>query len=328
VARRPRIEFAGAVYHVFNRGSGRADLFDSAGAAQAFIDCLFEACERMGWRLHAYGLVRNQYHLALETPRGNLVAGVHWLQSAFGNRFNRFRQRRGHAFRGRYRAILVESGVHVARLVDYIHLKPVRAGVVVLDQLAQFRWASYRHFVRGAADRPASLACADWLRALDGLTDTADGWRAYHEHLAWLMADARRQKDAGFERMERGWLHGGDEFRRAMRSDLARMTAARDWGGTELADLNRCEWEQLLEQAARTLKFDFSTIRETPKCAAAKVALAAWLKRRTSVTNRWLTEKLHMGAPDGVSRYTGQLRLGLRPAARELLDRLTAEVGE
>ncbi len=102
VARKPRLEFAGAIYHVLNRGNYRADLFETAGAAQAFVDCLFESCEKSGWRLHAYAVMRNHYHLAVETPQGNLVAGVHWLQSTFGNRFNRFRGEHGRAFQGRY----------------------------------------------------------------------------------------------------------------------------------------------------------------------------------------------------------------------------------
>ena len=105
MARKPRIEYAGAVYHVLNRGNYRGDLFETAGAAEAFVVCLGEACERMGWRVHGYCLMRNHYHLALETPRGNLVSGVHWLQSTFGNRFNRYRGERGRAFQGRYQAI-------------------------------------------------------------------------------------------------------------------------------------------------------------------------------------------------------------------------------
>jgi len=62
MARKPRIEFAGACYHVLNRGNYRRDLFETAGAAQAFVDCLGETCERMGWQVHAYCLLRNHYH--------------------------------------------------------------------------------------------------------------------------------------------------------------------------------------------------------------------------------------------------------------------------
>jgi len=163
----------------------------------------------MGWHVHAYCLMRNHYHLALETPRGNLVSGVHWLQSTFGNRFNRYRGERGRAFQGRYQAILIEPGVPLAQLVDYIHLNPVRARIVALEQLGQFRWSSFRRFTSGALVRPVWLVCEDWLRTKGELADTPAGWENYREHLAWLMADEGRQKAAAFEQMSKGgWKRG------------------------------------------------------------------------------------------------------------------------
>lgn len=326
MARRPRIEFAGAIYHVLNRGNYRADLFDSAGAAQAFVECLFQTCERMRWRLHAYSVMRNHYHLAIETPQGNLVTGVHWLQSTFGNRFNRFRDEHGRAFQGRYQAILVEPGQHLAQLVTYIHLNPVRAHVVTLDQLAQFRWSSYRYFARGGGKRPDSLVCGDWLRALGELEDTPQGWRAYHDHLAWLMADEGRQKDAAFESMSRGWVYGGEAYQKTLLGEFKRMTKAQDWGGGEVGEINRLEWQHLFERALRVLGHEAGAASSEPKSAMWKIAIAAWLKQRTSVSNRWLTERLHMGPPDAVSRYVGELRNGQRAGAELLVNKLTTKV--
>jgi len=326
MARKPRIEFAGAIYHVLNRGNYRADLFDSAGAAQAFIDCLFQACERMDWRLHAYCVMRNHYHLAIETPGGNLVAGVHWLQSTFGNRFNRFRGEHGRAFQGRYQAIVVEPGLHLARLVDYIHLNPVRKNIVPLEQLSQFRWSSYRHFIRGPVGRPEPLVCADWLAATNGLADTTAGWAAYESRLAWLMADEGRQKEAAFDRMCRGWVLGSDGYKQDLLKDFKKLTKAQDWGGGEMAEINQTEWRRMLEQGARKLGQDLSTCASAPKASPWKVALATWLKRGTSVTNRWLGEQLLMGQPDAVSRYTSECVNGQRPEANKLTDRLTTRI--
>ena len=130
MARKLRIQFEGALYHVINRGNYRRDVFSSPGAAQAFVELLGEALPRFGWRLHAFVIMRNHYHLALETPVPNLVDGMHWLQSSYATRFNRFRQERGHLFQGRYQAILVEDLTAMGRVVDYIHLNPVRAALV------------------------------------------------------------------------------------------------------------------------------------------------------------------------------------------------------
>src|SRR5512147_1697273 len=103
MARKLRLEFPGACYHVINRGNYRADIFKTEGAKAAFEACLFEACEKSNWVLHAYVLMSNHYHLALETPDGNLVAGMQWLQATFANRFNKLRGERGHLFQGRYK---------------------------------------------------------------------------------------------------------------------------------------------------------------------------------------------------------------------------------
>jgi len=164
--RKLRIQYTDAIYHVINRGNYRANLFDTEGAAQAFLNALFEAVARYGWKLHAYVLMRNHYHLALETPMPNLVEGMHWLQGTFSNRFNRFRKQNGHVFQGRYKALLLEGHAVLGRVVDYIHLNPVRAGVVAPGQVEQFRWSSLPQFIKGK--RPTGLVCSDWLAARGG----------------------------------------------------------------------------------------------------------------------------------------------------------------
>jgi REP element-mobilizing transposase RayT len=109
MARKLRLEFPGAVYHVINRGNYRRDVFAAEKTKAAFERCLFQACERSGWLLHAYVVMRNHYHLALETPKGNLVIGMQWLEATFANRFNRLRGEHGHLFQGRYKALLVDE---------------------------------------------------------------------------------------------------------------------------------------------------------------------------------------------------------------------------
>jgi len=78
-------------------------------ARQSFLTCLEEACSSMDWRLYAWCLMGNHYHLCIETPHPNLVEGMRWLQSTFANRFNRFRKSNGHVFQGRYKAILLDG---------------------------------------------------------------------------------------------------------------------------------------------------------------------------------------------------------------------------
>ena len=68
IARKLRIQYRGAMYHVTNRGNYRRDVFGSKGAASAFELALAEASQRRGWRIHVYVVMVIHYHLALETP--------------------------------------------------------------------------------------------------------------------------------------------------------------------------------------------------------------------------------------------------------------------
>ena len=155
MARKVRLEFSGAAYHVLNRGNYRRDLFAGTGASAAFTSCLGDAAGRFGWRVHAFVVMRNHFHLALETPEPNLSDGMKWLQGTWATRFNRFRVETGHPFQGRYKAWHVEPGPALAQVAHYIHLNPVRASLVTPERLLEFRWSSLPRLV--AQDRPPWL---------------------------------------------------------------------------------------------------------------------------------------------------------------------------
>jgi REP element-mobilizing transposase RayT len=87
--RKLRFEQEGAVYHVLNRGNYHAEVFGTEEAKTAFLQCLDEACAKTGWVVHAWCLMSNHYHIALETPAANLVEGMQWLQGTFAVRFTR-----------------------------------------------------------------------------------------------------------------------------------------------------------------------------------------------------------------------------------------------
>ena len=163
VPRTTRIEYGGAVYHVLNRGNYRQDIFAVAGSAEAFERTLFDCCSRFGWRLFAYVLMSNHYHCCFKMQDADLVAGMQWLQSTFANRFNRFVRDRGHVFQGRYKALLVEEGPSVLRVVNYIHLNPVRAGLQTVETLKQYSYSSFpKYFLKSV--RHVSIQGIGWLR--------------------------------------------------------------------------------------------------------------------------------------------------------------------
>ena len=87
---------------------------------------------KTGWRVHGYALMDNHYHLLLETPEANLVAGMTWFQSTYTKRYNARHRASGHLFGGRYKAALVEAdgSEYFRTALDYIHLNypSLRAG--------------------------------------------------------------------------------------------------------------------------------------------------------------------------------------------------------
>jgi REP element-mobilizing transposase RayT len=307
MARKLRLEFPGACYHVVNRGNYRADIFGTERSKAAFETCLFEVCAKSGWRLHAFVVMRNHYHLALETPAGNLVTGMQWLQATFANRFNRLRGERGHLFQGRYKALLVEEGAALGQVCHYIHLNPVRAGIVPAERLGEYRHSSYWYLAEPKA-RPAFLQLATALEEAGGLADTPAGWRSYATYLAWQAAEGPAGRSKVYVSMSEGWALGTREFKAALIKDHALAAEARAWESAGAREIREVRWTEALDRCLRRLGRTEADVRKDRKGAPWKAAIALRLKETTQASNRWLAEHLNMGRPEAVSVHVGRLR--------------------
>ena len=124
------------------------------GAAEAFEGCLGESCGRFGWRVHAFVIMRNHFHLALETTEPNLSVGMKHLQRTSANRFNRSRGENGRPFQGRFKSWHVRPGHALAQVAHYLHLNPVRAKAIGIGKIGEFRWSSLWWFLQRSARRP------------------------------------------------------------------------------------------------------------------------------------------------------------------------------
>lgn len=304
MARKLRIEFPDAVYHVLNRGNYRRDLFTQAGEAGAFVKTLEEASETYGWRIHAYAVMRNHYHVALRTPQPNLTEGMHWLQSTFATRFNRLHGERGHLFQGRYQSLLVEDDAALLRLVNYIHLNPVRAKIVTPEQAAAFRWSSLGRFVRSAGF--AQMEAGPWLRAM-GLDDGKDGWASYQEGLRVLALDPAEQERAGFGAMSRGWAIGTHGWKQAVARDHAHLALNPGLGAAEARALREAAWDARLEELLHEAQRTREEAEQAALSALWKVELAARLRKETGAAITWLASALSMGSPNSVRVYLAKL---------------------
>ena len=310
---------------MLNRGNYRSWIFEDEGAKLAFEKCLFEACERTGWIIHAYCIMGNHYHLALETPSPNLSDGMKWLQGVYATRYNRFRKEQGHLFQGRFKSIVLEDFERLAGLCHYIHLNPVRAGIVDVVGLAGYRFSSY-YWLNNRKGRRPFLSFDACLEGSGGLKNTLAGRRKYSQYLAWLNEDEPQQKAHLFDCMSRGWAHGTKEFKKALIRDGKKERLHLQHGGTGSREALELVWEDDLERCLEVLGKSLSDASTESKSADWKTAICAWMRRRHLCRNRWLSEKLSIGVEAAVSRYVKQCNDGERSGAGKLLKQLNARI--
>ena len=140
-----RIQYPGAFYHVTSRGNEKKDIFIDRADRKKFIYFLDLAVKRYKTVIHVYCLLNNHYHLLIETPEGNLSSILHYINTSYTSYFNKRRERVGHLFQGRFKSFLVDKDSYALELSRYVHLNPVRAGMVKKPE--DFEWSSFRDYV-------------------------------------------------------------------------------------------------------------------------------------------------------------------------------------
>ena len=322
--RKARVEFAGAAYHLLDRGDRREAIFRDERDREIFLTTLGQACERTGWRVHAWVLMTNHYHLLMETPEPNLVAGMRWFQTTYTVRFNRRHRLSGHLFQGRYKAVVVnpdEDGYFVT-LSDYIHLNPVRARMITLHgRLFDYRWSSYRWYA--AKKEPPEWFEPSRVLGELGLEDSAEGRRLYAERMRErAVAELEERNTADNDSLRRGWCLGGASFRERMLSLLEKtgekFSKGREVDGAVRQSHGEDEARRLLEGAMAHFKISPSDLDKLKRNDPRKLAIARLIRTRTSVPNKWIAAKLALGHVSGVSRYCSH-----RAAGAELSQELT-----
>ncbi len=317
-----RIEYPGAVYHVLNRGNYRQPIFATDVSKETFLATLWAACQRYRWTIHAYCLMDNHYHLAIETEQANLSVGMQWLQATFANRFNRNARERGHLFQGRFKALVVEQDEYLGPLIHYIHLNPVRARLVSLADLGNWRWSSLWQLLR-KGQRASALNAYTGLYYAGHLADTQAGHKAYLGYLEWLVESNQARKEAKFRNLCRGWALGTREFRKALiERDIVKGL---DRAGRESAEARQLHWEGLLEKMLSFHGKSGADVAAEKKSADWKVMIAYHLKRHKGVPNGWLSSHLRMGSCAGVSRYVTEFERAGGPKGK-VYRRMSAKI--
>ena len=308
-----RIEFPNALYHVVARGNQREPIFLDEVDCQGFVRALGDACERTGWKMHAWVLLDNHYHLLLQTPEPNLVAGMQWLQNTLTRRYNVRHHASGSVFGDRYKAIVIQGGsdYYFGTALDYIHLNPVRARLIQPGKgqsVADYLWSSIAGgYALPPSRRPAWLAASDGLAAL-GLSDTVAGRRQMVERLNRRAIEEQvdhcgvpilgPEVDGRCSHLRRGWYWGSQEFGEKLLQKAASLGKSKSRGPKAAAVKQthgqRQAQEWLRQGLAHAGLKNAAELKKTKGSDPRKLALAYLLWRHTTVSQGWLAEQLHM----------------------------------
>jgi len=209
-----RIEYPGAWYHVTNRGAGGDDVFITDEHFQIFLDLIGEVSDLFGMRCHAYSLMPGRYNLIINTPQANLSRCMRHLNGVYTQHLNAMQSRSGALFRGRYKAIVIDSDNYLIRIARYLEQQPVADGLV--KRMRDYRWSSFQSYA-GLINGPS------WLN-LDEINEIV-GKRNFKKRYQALMEEEIDAEIAGFFNAgKQSPILGDPEFRTLVREYVKKGT--------------------------------------------------------------------------------------------------------
>ena len=319
MARRLRIQYPDAIYHVMARGNGRQDIVQDDADRGRLVACLERAVRRSGWVLYAFVFLTNHLHLVLKTPRPNLAKGMQLFLSSYANGWARRHRHCGHLFQGRYRTELVEDETDLWVLTRYVHLNPVRAGLAVdaggLDMVELSRLfppprspglGGLRRVAGGLGRRVRTDRSGGILPSLRG------GRSDYPACPPW--AEARH-----------GWLLGSERFLDRLRQQPRRSrpiaTCRRERRLLRGLDLAR-----VIEAVCSRYGVDRGQLATRGSRSPARAALAYLAKHHTESTRAELVPILGLSLPESVPNLSARFAALLQSESNARRDLLALEL--
>ena len=215
MARKLRVQFEGAMYHVTARGVEKRPIFNDTRDREHFLSRLSDGVEEYSVRLYLFCLMPNHFHLLVETPKGNLSAFMHKILTAHTVFYNLRHQRVGHLFQGRFMAKLVQGDAYLNRLSRYVHLNPAHTEYAVqkplcerLHMLRKYKWSSFRGYA--GLDENWEFVDSAPLLSLFGTDDDSNRRELYRKYVEAGLTET----DTAFLRMlgDSTWGIGDDSF--------------------------------------------------------------------------------------------------------------------
>jgi putative transposase len=290
------VQYPGAIYHLMSRGDRREDIFLDDVDRYDFLKTLAEACQKTSWQVHAYCLMKNHFHLVVETPEANLVEGMRWLQSTYTIRLNHRHKLYGHVLSGRYKALLVDGSGngYLKTVCDYVHLNPVRAGLLKPEDLLQsYPWSSLSWYSVAREHRPGWFRVDRVLGAHGIQEDTPEGRQQFQKRLE-ACRHAEAEEEAALNQIRRGWCFGSAEFRQELLDRFGQTQGEHQTGEIRLESV-QSKAERMISEELSRLGWRVTELSTRPKNDPAKLALAARLRRETTLTTKQIAARLCLG---------------------------------
>lgn len=297
MARQLRREYEGAIYHVMNRGDRKELIFQDQKDRLLFLKTFDEACLKTNWQVHAYCLMSNHFHAVIETPLANLVAGMKWFLGTYTQRFNLRHAIRGHLFAGRYKALHVDNSdsFYLRAVCDYVHLNPARAGLIGEGlELSSFPWSSYPQYLLKPKERP------EWLRVdrlLGELGIRQDGLRGREKFRTYMEGRVKEGKDPLWDTIRESWKFGSDDFGDRLALVDEPLGERRNYQAPAYLELMEVKGCRILAEELERRKLTEKALKLLPKTHRFKAEISAQIRKETTLSMRWIAEKLCAGTP-------------------------------
>lgn len=295
--RKLRLEYEGAIYHVMNRGDRREPIFQDDHDRRMLLETLGEACQKAGWQAHALVLMDNHFHLVVETPQANLVVGMRWLLGTYSARFNRRHRYCGHVFSGRYKSLIVDGSGdgYLKAVCDYVHLNPVRAGLLKPGQrLAEYPWSSWPEYLKGPGKRWPWLRVDRLMGEWQVVKDSAAGRRQLEQGMECRKELEVSQETGDWKKLRRGWCWGPRGFREELLEMIGQRQGPQHYG-EDLRESDEHRAEGLVSEWLRREGWTEAELRRRRKGDPKKACMARRLRAETVMTWAWIANRLAMG---------------------------------
>ena len=283
MARSLRLSFENAFYHITARGIRKENIFYSDKDKYIFIDKMNETFEKYSFVCYAYCLMDNHYHLFIKTPFANISEGMHYLNTSYANWFAAKYKLAGSIFQGRYKSILVDKDSYALTLSAYIHLNPIRAGMV--ENLNNYYFSSFPDYT---GKRNPVVKRLDTALILNMLSDKIK--QSQKQYMQYVMENADLKNP--LEKSYKNIVLGNEKFIEKIKEKIAELSSNREI--SHIKDENSLSKENVFDVILNHLNIDKEVIFKKSRGNIYRKLALYLFKKYTSLSLKEIGEMFSM----------------------------------